>query len=152
MKEGVTRYRAVVAYDGTDYFGFQRQAGDTPTIQGAIEAALRRVTECEITVTGAGRTDTGVHAIGQVIAFDTAWRHTTADLWRAINARLPVSIVLRSLDEAAANFHPRFDARSRAYVYTLLFAPVRQPLWQRTAWQIVTSRPPDVDAMQRAES
>ncbi|MCC6799244.1 MAG: tRNA pseudouridine(38-40) synthase TruA [Anaerolineae bacterium] len=150
MKAGVTRYRAVVAYDGTDYFGFQRQTGDTPTIQGAIEAALRQATGQEVAVTGAGRTDTGVHAIGQVIAFDAAWHHTTADLWRAINARLPASIALRSLEEAAAKFHPRFDARSRAYVYTLLFAPVRQPLWQRTAWQIVTSRPPDADVMQRA--
>lgn len=150
MKARVTRYRAVVAYDGTDYFGFQRQAGDTPTIQGTIEAALRRVTGQDTTVIGAGRTDTGVHASGQVIAFDAAWRHGTSDLWRAINATLPASIALRSLDEAEAAFHPRFDARSRAYAYTLMFAPVRQPLWQRTTWQITTGRPPDLDAMQRA--
>lgn len=150
MKAGVTRYRAVVAYDGTDYFGFQRQAGDTPTIQGTIEAALRRVTGQDTTVIGAGRTDTGVHASGQVIAFDAAWRHGTSDLWRAINATLRASIALRSLDEAEAAFHPRFDARSRAYAYTLMFAPVRQPLWQRTTWQITTGRPPDLDAMQRA--
>jgi len=146
----VTRYRAVLAYDGTDYFGFQRQAGDTPTIQGTVEAALRQVTQQEVTVTGAGRTDTGVHATGQVIAFDVAWRHEASALLRALNANLPESIALQSLVEAATDFHPRFDARSRAYTYTLYFAPVRQPLWMRCAWHIATDRPPALDAMQQA--
>lgn len=150
MKGRVTRYRAVLAYDGTEYLGFQRQAGDTPTIQGAVEAALRQVTQQEITVIGAGRTDTGVHASGQVIAFDAAWPHEPGALWRAVNANLPDAVALQSLEEAAAHFHPRFDARSRTYSYTLYFAPVRQPLWQRTVWHIATHRSPALDAMRQA--
>lgn len=150
MSEGVTRYRAILAYDGTDYFGFQRQADGTPTIQGTVEAALRRVMQQEITLTGAGRTDTGVHATGQVIAFDATWRHPIAALRRAINAVLPPTIALQSLSEAAAAFHPRFDARSRVYRYTLRFAPVRQPVGLRYTWDIPARRAPDLPAMQRA--
>lgn len=150
MSGRVTRYRAVLAYDGTEYFGFQRQAGDTPTIQGTVEAALRQVTQQDVTVIGAGRTDTGVHATGQVIAFDVAWRHETVALWRALNANLPESVALQSLSEATADFHPRFDARSRAYTYTLYFAPVRQPIWMRCAWHLATHRPPALEAMQQA--
>lgn len=150
MSGRVTRYRAVLAYDGTEYFGFQRQAGDTPTIQGAVEAALKQVTQQDVTVIGAGRTDTGVHATGQVIAFDVAWRHETSALWRAMNANLPGAIALQSLEEAAATFHPRFDARRRAYTYTLYFAPVRQPIWQRCAWHIATHRAPALDEMRKA--
>ncbi|MBN1681005.1 MAG: tRNA pseudouridine(38-40) synthase TruA [Anaerolineae bacterium] len=147
------RYRGVVAYDGTDFFGFQRQAGHTPTIQGKLEAAVAHVTGQPVeavTITGAGRTDTGVHAAGQVIAFDTVWRHTPHDLWRAINANLPDAIALQSLSVAEPGFHPRFDARSRAYEYTLVVAPVRQPCLRRYAWHIARRAPLDVDAMQTA--
>lgn len=143
----VRRYRAVVAYDGTLFFGFQRQAGDTPTVQGALEAALQRVTRQPVTVTGAGRTDSGVHASGQVIAFDAIWQHPTGALLRAINANLPDSVALQTLAEAAADFHPRFDARSRTYDYTLYAAPVRQPLLNNLAWHVST-RPLDLAAMQ----
>ena len=144
------RYRAVIAYDGTPYCGFQRQAGDTPTVQGTIESALARVTQQPITVLGAGRTDTGVHAAGQVIAFDAEWRHTPHDLWRALNANLPDTIAVRSLDEAPRGFHPRYDARSRTYEYTLYVAPVRHPLLGRYAWHVPASAPLDLQAMGRA--
>jgi tRNA pseudouridine38-40 synthase len=144
------RYRAVVAYDGTHYYGFQRQAGDTPTIQGALEHALERVTRQAIPVTGAGRTDSGVHATGQVIAFEAAWRHPTQALCRALNANLPDDIALQSLDEAHADFHPRFDARSRKYAYTLYVAPIRQPLLNNFAWHVPTRQPLDVAHMQQA--
>ncbi len=145
----VRRYRAVVAYDGTPFFGFQRQAGDTPTVQGALEVALQRVTRQGITVIGAGRTDTGVHASGQVIAFDAAWQHEPQALQRAINANVPDSIALQTLAEAEADFHPRFDARSRTYEYTLYVAPVRQPLLNNLAWHVAT-RPLDLTAMREA--
>jgi tRNA pseudouridine38-40 synthase len=140
----------VVAYNGTRYYGFQRQAGDTPTIQSALEIALERVSRQTVTVTGAGRTDSGVHATGQVIAFEVAWRHQTRDLWRALNAILPEDIALQSLDEAEADFHPRFDARSRIYEYTLYVAPIRQPLLNNTAWYVPTQQPLDVVTMQHA--
>lgn len=144
----VRRYRAVVAYDGTHFFGFQRQAGDTPTVQGALEAALERVTRQPVSVTGAGRTDSGVHASGQVIAFDAAWGHPTGALLRALNANLPDTVALQTLAEAAADFHPRYDARSRTYDYTLYAAPVRQPFLNNLAWHVST-RPLDLAVMQQ---
>lgn len=147
---GATRYRAVVAYDGTRFQGFQRQAGDTPTVQAALEAAIERVTGQRVRLKAAGRTDTGVHATGQVVAFDVVWRHATADLWRALNANLPADVVLNALDEAPPDFHPRFAARSRVYEYTLYVAPVRQPLLDRYAWHVPVGQPLNNERMQRA--
>lgn len=129
------RYRATLAYDGTAYHGFQRQAGDTPTIQGAVERALARVTQQPVTVIGSGRTDTGVHATGQVIAFDVAWRHGDDALLRALNAVMPDDIALQDMEQQAG-FHPRFDALSRVYVYTVIYAAQRQPLWRQRAWHV----------------
>lgn len=141
------RARAVVAYDGTDYSGFQRQSGP-PTVQQALETALARVTQETITVLAAGRTDAGVHAVGQVIAFDTAWRHEISDLQRAMNAVLPADIAIPKLEEAAAGFHPRYDAHSRRYRYTLYNAPVRCPLSRRYSLHLAV--PLDVAAMSEA--
>lgn len=146
----MARYRADLAYDGTHYLGFQRQAGDAPTIQGSVEAALERVTGQPVAIMGAGRTDTGVHATGQVIAFDVEWQHTTHNLWRAINAKLPEAIVLQSLVETEASFHPRFDAQSRMYEYSLVVAPVRQPLLSLYSWLVPNKTLLDLDTMQIA--
>jgi tRNA pseudouridine38-40 synthase len=145
----MTRYRAVLAYDGTAYRGFQRQAGDIPTIQGAVEAALHTVTDAAIPVTGAGRTDAGVHATGQVIAFDVDWRHPAGDLLRALNANLPVDIALQTIAPADPAFHPRFTARQRTYVYRFYQRAVRQPLWDHHAWH-VRGGPLNTAAMQQA--
>jgi len=141
------RIRAVVAYDGTDYSGFQRQA-NAPTVQAALEAALAQVTQEPLTVTAAGRTDAGVHAAGQVIAFDTAWRHEVDSLRRAMNAVLPADVAVLALERAAADFHPRYDARSRRYRYTIYNAPVRLPMTRRQSLHVVT--PLDLGAMQQA--
>lgn len=145
--QGGVRLRAVIAYDGTDYGGFQRQA-NAPTVQAALEAALAQVTQETINILAAGRTDAGVHAVGQVIAFDTAWRHGVGDLQRALNAVLPPDIAVQEMDEAAPDFHPRYDARSRRYRYTLYNAPVRSPLARRYSLHVAV--PLDVAAMQRA--
>jgi tRNA pseudouridine38-40 synthase len=88
-----------------------------------------------VAVTGAGRTDTGVHATGQVISFDVTWKHADAVLLRALNAVLPDDIALQDLCQQSG-FHPRFDALSRVYVYTIIHASQRQPLWQRFAWSV----------------
>ncbi|MEE8391095.1 MAG: tRNA pseudouridine(38-40) synthase TruA [Anaerolineae bacterium] len=141
------RVRAVVVYDGTDYGGFQRQT-NTPTVQAALEAALAQVTQETITVLAAGRTDAGVHAAGQVIAFNTGWRHGVDALQRALNAVLPADIAVRDVEEAAPDFHPRYDARSRHYRYTLYNAPVRWPLTRRYSLYVAASL--DVEAMQQA--
>jgi tRNA pseudouridine38-40 synthase len=143
------RYRASVAYDGTAYQGFQRQIGDTPTVQLALEKAIARVTQVAVTVLAAGRTDTGVHAADQVIAFDVAtWRHGDEALLRAINAVLPDDIALQDLTPAPAAFHPRFDALSRVYRYQVVQSPQRQPLLRQRAWYI--RQPLDGGLMQRS--
>ena len=141
------RVRMIVAYDGTDYSGFQRQVNE-PTVQAALETALAQVTQEVTTVLAAGRTDAGVHAAGQVVAFDTAWRHGVSDLQRALNAVLPVSIAVREISEADPDFHPRYDAHSRCYRYVLYNASVRQPLAHRYSLHVAV--PLDVAAMQRA--
>ena len=121
------RIKAVLAYDGTDYHGFQRQSIERgPTIQGTFEDALKTIGQAG-SVTGAGRTDAGVHASGQVVAFDVEWRHSLDDLQRALNAVLPDSIVALELEQAADEFHPRYDAVSREYRYSLYQAVTRDP-------------------------
>lgn len=141
------RVRAVVAYDGTDYSGLQRQANG-PTVQAALEAALSRVSQEAITILAAGRTDAGVHAAGQVIAFDTAWQHGLDDLHRALNAVLPADVAVQKVEQATSDFHPRYDARSRRYRYTVYNAPVRCPLTRRYSLHVTASL--DVVAMQQA--
>jgi len=141
------RARAVVSFDGTDYAGFQRQV-DVPTVQEALETALRQVTQETTTVLAAGRTDAGVHAVGQVIAFDTSWRYSAGDLQRAMNAVLPSDVAVRELEEAASDFHPRFDARSRHYRYRVYDAPVRSPLARR--YSLHMPYPLNVETMQEA--
>src|SRR5262249_47161315 len=120
------RYRATLAYDGTAYQGFQRQIGDTPTVQLALEKAITRVTEQKVTVSGAGGTDSGVPATGQVIASDVDWKHSDEALLRAINAKLPPDIALQDITPAP-DFHPRFEAVSRLYRYRVFQSKQRQP-------------------------
>jgi tRNA pseudouridine38-40 synthase len=143
------RVRAVVAYDGTDYHGFQRQALERePSIQGTLERALATIGQKNVTVLGSGRTDAGVHASGQVVAFDVEWAHGVVALQRAINATLPPSIVVLDLEEAAPDFQPRYDAFSRQYRYTIYNAPVRHPLFSRYAWHVPDAL--NVEWMQQA--
>ncbi len=141
------RVRAVVAYDGTDYQGFQRQKNG-PSVQEVLERALEQVTGERVTVLAAGRTDTGVHAEGQVIAFDTEWKHPLTALLRALNAALPPDVVVRELAPARPDFHPRYDAVSRYYRYTIYNHPIRSPLARRTSFHV--AQPLDVVAMQQA--
>jgi tRNA pseudouridine38-40 synthase len=141
LAANVQKLMAVVEYDGTDYLGFQVQAQGA-TIQGEIERALAAVTQEGIRVIGAGRTDAGVHAQGQVIAFRTAWRHPVEELQRALNAVLPKDIAVRELRPVAKGFHPRFDAVSREYRYTIFNQPLRSPLARRFAYHFPTSLHP----------
>jgi len=146
----VARYKAVVEYDGTDYAGFQRQIPEAgPTVQGELESALAAINGgVAVTAHGAGRTDTGVHAAGQVIAFDLQWAHGTDALTRALNANLPRTIAVKSAAECAAGFHPRFSAKGRRYRYAILNAPARSPLRERFAWRVW----PLLDARAMAEA
>ena len=141
------RYRALVEYDGTAYCGFQRQS-HVPTIQRQLEEALKTVIGQAVTVMGAGRTDSGVHATGQVIAFDIQWQHGDEALQRALNARLPEDIAVRDLAEAVQDFHPRFSALRRAYVYRIYNSEIRSPIHRRTTWHV--PRPLAMAEMNRA--
>ena len=144
----MARFRALIEYDGTDYFGFQRQIEDQPTVQSELERVLCQIVREPVTITGSGRTDSGVHATGQVISFDSEWRHTVADLQRALNANLPADIAILQLDKAEPSFHPRFDARRRAYEYHIYNAAVRSPLRRQRSWHI--AKPLDWERMNQA--
>lgn len=144
----MTRYRATLAYDGSAYQGFQRQREGIPTVQATVEAAIAQVGQAVVTLVAAGRTDTGVHATGQVIAFDLDWRHSTGDLLRALNAVLPADIALRDLCEATGRFHPRFDAQARRYRYRVLNVQQRDPLTRQRTWQVHQAL--DFNTMQQA--
>lgn len=145
----VVRYRATLAYDGSAYAGFQRQAEGRRTIQGEVERAIAQVTGQQVTVIGAGRTDTGVHAEGQVIAFDVAWQRDDETLLKALNATLPDDIALQDIRQHEG-FHPRFDAVARIYRYTLVQTSQRQPLMRHRGWHIYGEL--DVGAVRQASS
>jgi tRNA pseudouridine38-40 synthase len=141
------RYKALVAYDGKAYNGFQRQL-DQPTIQGELEQAIKKITRHPVTVIGAGRTDSGVHALGQVVAFDLDWSHGSDALLRALNANLPKDIGILELLEAVSGFHPRFDARRRSYRYNIYNQTVPHPHYRNQSWHII--RPLDLERMNEA--
>jgi tRNA pseudouridine38-40 synthase len=136
-----------VAYDGTEYAGFQIQRTEE-TIQGQLERVLQQVTCEAVRVHGAGRTDAGVHAQGQVISFRSGWRHGSGELQRALNALLPESIGVDHLQVAPERFHARFSATSREYVYNLCVGSAKMPLVERYAWRL--AQWPDVEAMRQA--
>jgi len=155
MHEALIHVCGLVAYDGTDYHGFQLQSG-VSTIQGALEAAVEMVTGTQARVIGSGRTDRGVHARGQVIAMRVPWRHAVQSLQRALNAHLPASIAVRQFQLAPSGFHPRFSAIDRIYRYTLYdwsgtedrAAPRYSPLTDRFA--LYVPHVLDLQAMQTA--
>jgi len=143
----MTHFRITLAYDGTDYVGWQRQANGI-SIQGLIEDALRTLDGRDVPVAGAGRTDAGVHALGQVAAFTLA-RDLDADaLVRALNAHLPPAIRVFSAEEAPPGFHPRFGARQKTYRYQLWNADAMSPFERAYAWHV--PGPLDVEAMREA--
>ncbi len=154
LKQGVresapARYRATVEYDGTDFAGFQANPGKR-TVQGVLEDALTRLGDgVARRVDGAGRTDAGVHATGQVIAFPYAGRLTATELGAALEAILPRDIAIRDLRPVPDGFNPRYAARHREYRYTVWNGPP-SPLRERTALGV--RDPLDTAAMVRAAS
>jgi tRNA pseudouridine38-40 synthase len=140
------RFRASVEYDGTDFAGFQIQP-NARTVQGELETALARLSDgARRPVDGAGRTDAGVHADGQVIAFDYEGRLTGPELEAALNGSLPPDVAIRDLRRARPGFHPRHAARYREYRYTIWNGP-RSPIRERFALGI--RAPLDVAAMEQ---
>lgn len=128
-------YKVVLSYDGTAFSGMQRQANGR-SVQAEVEMALRQLGWQGRAILAAGRTDAGVHASGQVIAFELAWKHSPAQLLKAINAGLPADVAANEASEAPVGFHPRFDAKRRSYRYRLFCQPQRDPLRERYAWRV----------------
>jgi len=141
------KYKAIVEYDGTDFLGFQVQARGR-TVQGELERAVQELAGQSTPVLGAGRTDSGVHARGQVIAFSLQWPHPPEALLRAVNARLPRDVALQKVEPVADGFHPRYDAVRRHYRYRILNRAVQSPLERRYALHV--RQPLNVQAMDRA--
>jgi tRNA pseudouridine38-40 synthase len=131
----MARYQLTLAYDGTDFFGSQRQA-KRRTVQGELEKALCKLGWAGRSVILSGRTDTGVHATGQVASCDLNWSHSDEDLVRALNANLPVDMAVHQAGIVRATFHPRFDATSRRYRYKLFCQPLRDPIRERYNWRV----------------
>ena len=143
------RFRARVEYDGTDFAGYQAQRG-ARTVQGVLEDALAQLNGgARLRVDAAGRTDAGVHAAEQVIAFTYPGRLSAQDLGRAIDALLPADVSVRDVRRVAQGFHPRRAARFREYRYTVWNGP-RSPLRERLALGVRS--PLNTAAMARAGS
>ncbi len=145
----MARYKIILTYDGTEFFGSQRQA-ETRTVQSVFEAGLRKLDWQDKSILLAGRTDTGVHASGQAAAFDLEWNHPPEALLRALNAVLPKDVAARSVSQCADDFHPRFDALNRSYRYEIECDPVRDPLRERYTWRVWPA--PDFGLLQTAAS
>src|SRR5437667_1636879 len=125
--------RLRLEYDGTNYSGWQLQAGQD-SIQGRLEGALERIFAEKIRIQGAGRTDAGVHARGQIAAFRLPRHFDATDLMRALNALLPADIAVIDADEVGDDFDPRRDARARVYEYRILNRRARSAFDFRYAW------------------
>jgi len=128
-------YKFIISYDGSGYSGYQRQ-GKQKTVQLELEHALQTIGWTGSSIYAAGRTDAGVHAEGQVVAFTFDWRHGVNALQAAVNANLPDDISVLSAETAEDWFHPRYDAKWRTYRYLIYCSPVRKPLLDRYAWRV----------------
>jgi tRNA pseudouridine38-40 synthase len=134
-------------YDGTRYHGWQVQP-HAATVQGTLEACLSRITNAPVRVHAAGRTDAGVHALGQVVHFDTASMIALPALVRGLNSLLAADIVVRQADEVPANFHARYSARQKTYAYIVHNYRLRSAFYAPYTWYV--PQPLDLAAMRAA--
>jgi tRNA pseudouridine38-40 synthase len=139
--------KIVLAYDGTDLVGWQRQPTGV-SVQALLEEALAAIEGRAVVVVGAGRTDAGVHALGQVASCRIEHAIPAADLARALNARLPDQVRVLDVEEAPDGFHARYGARAKTYRYLILNGALVNPFERRYVWHV--PRPLDVEAMAEA--
>ena len=142
----IRRWKCVCAYDGTGFTGWQSQAG-AAGVQDVIEARLQEVFKAPVRIHGSGRTDSGVHARGQVFHFDAKWEHGADRLIRALRTGLPETIQIRSVRVVAADFHARFQATKKRYVYHVHLGDA-DPFARPFCLQVL--RPLDLAAMEAA--
>ena len=140
-------FKITIAYDGSRFVGWQRQAAGT-SVQGLLEEVLRDLDEHDVAVAGAGRTDAGVHALGQVASFTLRRAITAVGVVRALNACLPDDIRIVSAEEVAPSFHARFGARAKTYRYRIWNAGLLTPFERAYAWHV--RAPLAIEAMQAA--
>ncbi|MBO4281076.1 MAG: tRNA pseudouridine(38-40) synthase TruA [Lachnospiraceae bacterium] len=143
------RIRLTIAYDGTDYCGWQKQDG-APSVQETVEDAIRKLTGEQAEVIGASRTDSGVHALGQTAVFDTESPVPADRFVPALNSFLPDDIRITESEEVPESFHPRFDAHRKRYEYRIFIGNVCPPMRFRYVHHL--REVPDVTAMQEAAS
>ena len=143
----MTTFKLVLEYDGTQYAGWQRQL-NAPTIQAAVEEALAAIAQARLTIIGAGRTDAGVHAFGQVASFRTDRGLSQREWLRALNAHLPADISALSVEAVPDHFHARYSANGKLYEYHLMNRSERAPLLRERAWMLY--KPLDFAAMTEA--
>lgn len=142
----MSRWKCICAYDGGHFGGWQSQA-HANAIQDIIEARLAEIFKTSIRIHGSGRTDAGVHALGQVFHFDAEWRHETAKLLAALRIGLPPGIQVKSVHPAPADFHARFQATGKRYEYRIHLGDA-DPFTKPYCWPVF--RPLDVAAMRAA--
>jgi tRNA pseudouridine38-40 synthase len=136
MEHGV---RLTLAYDGTEFAGFQRQREER-TVQSVLEAAIAKIVRHEVAIRSSGRTDAGVHAEAQIVAFDTT-RYLPPERWRlAINRYLPSDAAVQAVASCSPLYHPRFDAVDKTYRYVFYLGPARDPLLRHRAWHLTRGR------------
>lgn len=143
----MTTFKLVLEYDGTQYAGWQRQP-NVPTIQATVEEALAAIAQTKLTLVGAGRTDAGVHALGQVASFRTERGLSQREWLRALNAHLPPDISALSVEAVPDTFHARYSAKGKLYEYHLMNRSERAPLLRARSWMLY--KPLDYAAMTEA--
>jgi len=141
--------KLIIAYDGTGYFGWQRQK-DKATIQGAIEQKIETIAGNSVSLIGAGRTDAGVHALHQVANFRVSSHLTPFVFFKALNALLPASISIKEAEQVPLEFHARYDAKSKVYEYRVYNDKLPSPFLRQYAWHIPWTL--DVPAMEECLS
>ncbi len=140
-------FKLILEYDGSGFAGWQRQA-DQPTVQGALEQALQQMTQQPTPLVGAGRTDAGVHALGQVASFRSDRPFRPEEWRRGLNGLVPESICVRAVEPVADDFHARYSARGKLYEYRVLNREDRAALDRTRVWHL--QRPLDEAVMQEA--
>jgi len=143
----MAQVKLVVEYDGTDYYGFQKQKYHS-SIQYELECALSKLCNEPVRVVSSGRTDSGVHAKGHVVNFQTTAALPLSSIVKGVNSYLPYDIVVRNAQYVSSHFHARFSAKQKVYRYTLWNAPVRSPLVSRFTYHY--AYPLDIAAMRKA--
>jgi tRNA pseudouridine38-40 synthase len=147
-KPPIQRWKCVCAYDGTSFAGWQSQSPEKGIgVQDVIEKRLAQIFGAPVRIHGSGRTDSGVHALEQVFHFDAAWRHGSPKLLAAFRVGLPPAIQVKSAKPVAADFHARFNATGKRYVYHLQLGEA-DPFNHPYCWAVF--RPLDIRAMQEA--